>query len=784
MSLALYATYKINYDSIIKSQILYTNSITKKISTDTDNLLKEKVKTAIIMANAPIIIEALEESNLFYRQIPDTEREEKIGTLNSKWRSIDDPKDEFILEYTDNIVSRYFIHQQKLLEGEYGEIFLTNKYGALVASTSKLTTFSHGNKYWWLGAENNGEGLIFLDDRGFDTSVGGYVLGVVIPVKDDREIIGYLKGNLNIFGAINELISGTTDYDVGRLQLVRSGGLVVFEEGVQPLSSRVQSSICLRIKDRPAESLMVEDAGGLSLVGVAKINITEGEEGYGFGGSFKSIDHKMGNTGESWYIVCYRPLSVILGPIHSSIRSIFIVGIVIILILVFVAQFSSRLISKPLNSLNEATKKIGEGNFDYLVEVKGNDEFKNYANSLNSMANELKQSTTSIEIYKAEVRKREAMEEELFKSRNLKSIGILAGGIAHDFNNILTAIMGNVSCALMDAGEGTASHESLNNAIAACHQAQQLTQQILSFSSGGQPVKKNVSLRKILRESARFALHGSNVRSRLMIDDNLWPGQVDPGQISQVISNLVINADYAMPDGGEITIQAENIVIKEENQIELLPGRYIKIKIIDQGIGISDEDLPRIFDPYFTTEEDGHGLGLATTFSIVQNHRGFITADSIPDKGSTFTIFLPAGDENFTEVKEDVKVVQGEGRILIMDDDKTVLPLAARIVERLGYNVETAREGNEAIEKFKESKRAGEPFNLVILDLTIKGGMGGVKTLEKLREIDPDVKAIVSSGYSVESVMSDYKKSGFVGVIAKPYGVKSMNRGILEVMGG
>jgi hypothetical protein len=238
-----FTIYKLSYNSLIKSQFMYTKSIADKVSGDIDLLLFEKVKTALTLANTPIIKKALETSNFFYANLSDEKRKESIKLLNEKWKSTKDPTNNFILKFTDNKVSHFLNNQQATLKGEYGEIFLTNKFGALVASTSKLSTFAHGHKYWWLGSYNNGKGAVFFDDRGYDDSVGGYVLGVVVPIKKGTEIIGILKCNLNILGSISELISGAKDKLIGNFKLTRSGGMVVFEEGFEPLSTQIHGSI-------------------------------------------------------------------------------------------------------------------------------------------------------------------------------------------------------------------------------------------------------------------------------------------------------------------------------------------------------------------------------------------------------------------------------------------------------------------------------------------------------------------------------------------------------------
>jgi PAS domain S-box-containing protein len=413
-----FTLYNLGYNTIINSQFMYTQSIADEISDDINFLLYEKVKTAQTLANTPIIKNALETSNLSYSDLSAEKRKEFIKRLNERWTSTKDPADNFIRRFTDNKASTFLKNQQAILKGEYGEIFLTNKFGALVASTAKLSTLAHRHKYWWLGSYNNGEGAIFFDDRGYDDSVGGYVLGLVVPIRKGTEIIGVLKCNLNILGSISELISGDKNQTIGKLKLVRSGGMIVFEEGFEPLSTQVHGSIFEELKSKKSGTFIINDSGEKYIIGCSEIELTKDGEGYGFGGTFESIDHKKGNTGESWFIVCSRQMSIALMPITQSIKTMILIGTAMILILVLVAYLFGRKIAKPLAMLNKATEKIGKGDFKYRIGVRGKDEFGNLAQSFNSMASKLQLTTTSLELLEDEVKQRRQIEEGLKESEN------------------------------------------------------------------------------------------------------------------------------------------------------------------------------------------------------------------------------------------------------------------------------------------------------------------------------------------------------------------------------
>ncbi len=384
-----------------------------------------------------------------------------------------------------------------------------------------------------------------------------------------------------------------------------------------------------------------------------------------------------------------------------------------------------------------------------------------------------------------DITEKRRLEQELIKADKLKSVGILAGGIAHDFNNILTAILGNITLAKMYAEPEDKIFEKLSGAENASLRAKHLTQQLLTFSRGGAPIKKTAFISELLEDTATFALSGSNVRCEFSIPGDLWPVEVDEGQITQVINNLIINASQAMPEGGIIKARAENIVVDAEQGLPLKEGKYINISIEDRGIGIPEEHLQKIFDPYFTSKQKGSGLGLATAYSIVKRHDGCIQVKSELGVGSTFSIYLPASSkEVLIEKALRERIPTGKGKILLMDDEEPVREVGGEMLEGLGYEVEFTKDGAEAIELYKKAKESAQPFDAIIMDLTIPGRMGGKKAVEKLIEIDPEVKAIVSSGYSTDPIMADFRKYGFSGVIAKPYELNELGEALHKVIAG
>jgi len=379
---------------------------------------------------------------------------------------------------------------------------------------------------------------------------------------------------------------------------------------------------------------------------------------------------------------------------------------------------------------------------------------------------------------------RKRMEEELQKAQKLESVGILAGGIAHDFRNILVAIVGGLSLAKMHVKQEHKIFEILSKSEKAALRAKDLTQQLLTFSRGGAPVKKTASISELLRDTAGFALRGSKVKCEFFIPDDLWAVEIDEGQISQVINNLVINANQSMPEGGAIRIYAGNIFVGKDDCPPLKEGNYIKVIIKDFGAGISKKDIHNIFDPYFTTKSKGTGLGLSTTYSIIKRHEGYITVESEKGVGATFFVYLPASQkEIFTEKNlEEKSFIGQQGRVLFMDDEQDVRDIAGEMLSYIGYKVEFAVDGVEAIELYKKAKESRQPFDAVIMDLTIPGGMGGEEAIKKLRELDPEIKAIVSSGYSNAPIISQFQEYGFSGVIPKPYEVKGLSEVLHKVI--
>ncbi|WP_198555458.1 PAS domain-containing hybrid sensor histidine kinase/response regulator [Colwellia sp. 75C3] len=397
-----------------------------------------------------------------------------------------------------------------------------------------------------------------------------------------------------------------------------------------------------------------------------------------------------------------------------------------------------------------------------------------------------KEGFKSVAVSIVDITLQKQVEEELFKSRKLKSVGLLAGGIAHDFNNILAGLFGHLELAKLKLPPEHAAYQHIKTANQAMDRATNLTNQLLTFAKGGDPLFEIIDVKQIIRDSIELSLSGSGVKTILTLPKDLWMLNADRGQLSQVLTNLLINAVHAMPRGGTLTIEAINIKKFTHNIIPHISGEFVGLKISDQGIGISDEQQKHIFDPYFTTKQSGSGLGLATAHSIIAKHNGYISVESELGKGTTFSIYLPAkSDAKISDkalLNDKRNVIESSGNVLLMDDEEMILDISSEMLEALGYSVVTAIDGKKAVEKYIDAQKCGRPFDVVIMDLTIPGGKGGEEVITELLDINPQVKAIVSSGYSTGKIMSNHTNYGFKGRLVKPFRMKVLENELYKIL--
>ena len=763
-----FSIYKFAFMSILKTELIYTKKIANEISENLDFYLEEKVKNVQTMANMPIILNALEKSNFSYSKLPKSQRKNYINYNNQRWTSVNNLLDKFILQFTDNIVSRTFKNQQLLLKNEYGEIFLTNKFGALVASTSKLSTFAHGHKYWWLGAYKNGKGAVFFDDRGYDDSVDGYVLGIVVPVLKGKKVVGILKCNLNIIGIFSRIVFVPSRKKLfSKIKLIRSGGLVVLEHDVEPLSTRVHPLIVKKIKENSDHSIVISGSGEEYLVGVSELKLTTDKGRYGFGGNFESIDHKKGNKGESWYIICYREKNLALANIDKMVTLILWIGIIIVLVLIVISYLFSREISKPLAQLSEATKKIGSGNFKFRISLNRNDEFGILSNSFNQMADSLEKTTTS---------KEKAEESERIKSAFLSNM-------SHEIRTPLNAIIG-FSELMLDKRYSSEYREFLIQIKRNSDLLLMLVNDILDFSKiqAGKTEIENIPFSmKLLISYVRL-----NVRSLLSQNINsveireCFPENYseyisgDLLKILQVFNNLISNA----------------VKFTKEGYIEYgfnILGDNIEFFVHDSGIGISKKEQDSIFklfeqaDVSTTRKYGGTGLGLTISKKIVELMGGKIYVNSEKGKGAIFKFEIPyIPVDKFIKKNEEKLLINNQldnlqnYKILLVEDNPVNQLVAKKILEKFSATVLIAFNGEEAIDIFKKDLS----INLILMDIQMPI-LDGVEATIRIREMEKKenrkrmpIVAFTAGAFNVDRDKA--LKSGCDDYINKPINTKRL----------
>ncbi len=619
----------------------------------------------------------------------------------------------------------------------------------------------------WLGTEN---GLSRMDiDRGEFTNFNfadGLINSEYVPNASWRDSRGtlYFGGKLGL-----EYINPTqVDFNAYRPPLVLNN-LFIANKRVDPKNSSVLSSTL-----NTTEQITLNYDDYVFSVEFAALDYSEPEnikyayklEGFDSDWIYTSADRRFATYtslpgGEYLFRVKATNGDGIWNPLHKTLKIIiippfwktplFTYSLILLLLIMLMGLYRWRTVS-----IHRRNRELEDMNDRLNLQIKERER----AEAENKL-----------------------LHEHLLRSQTMEAIGVLAGGIAHDFNNLLTAILGNIELSRLYAGGNDKISGLLSSAEKACVRARGLTQQLLTFSKGGSPIIESASLQKVVRESANFTLTGSAIKCQYEIDRNLPLAQIDKGQISQVVQNIVLNAKEAQGDRGRLYISMRNI---EAGTLNFLPENnknYIELCIRDEGPGIEEEHLDQIFTPYFSTKDSGNGLGLAVCFSVVKKHNGVIRVDSRKGQGSTFSIYLPAaGKEGSTEKREEgqaksISHVSGLN-ILLLDDDEEVGEVARGMLKRLGHRVSLVKDGRDVLEKYAESQNNGVHYDLLILDLTVPGGMGGREAFEELRKNFPAVKALVSSGYAHDPVMANYQEYGFSGVVAKPYTLNEMKNAI------
>ena len=654
----------INHVNLLKSTTEENEDIVHALSKNLDNYLIEITNTVKTMATAPLIMETLIERNNQLEMMSEYSRDTLIDELNNQWMKAEKADDPFIKQYTSNETADFLKKQQKTIPDWYGEIFLTNKFGELVASTGKLTTLAHRQKYWWQACHNDGKGRVFFDDRGFDESVEGYVIGVVVPVYDDDEIIGILKCNINIMSFFDQIIEDYHEiYAPGDIKIVRTGGLVVYDLDTIPLTETLSEEYML---DRVEETTITiyDKNNKRQIVSISPVHNTLGSDKIGFGGKYESIDHIQGNTGESWSIV-YSMLqrNIFLDAFKDTWQYIFI-SIIIFIALFLITNYISKRMTQPLKKLRNFTEEIGRGNYDTHIELHTNDEIEILADSFNNMVSNLKRTTASKIDLENEIIKREKMEKKnarlqahLREQQKLESIGVLASGVAHEINNPLNGIL-NYTQLILDMAmnrdeECETSREDVeeysNEIINETQRISVIVKKLLQFSRNDKQEFSKSSISNIIDSTlslVKTIVKHDQIELVVDIPKNLPLIECRSQQIQQVIMNLITNSKDALnqkypgyDENKKIIISAQTIKFKKLNGI--------RITVEDYGNGISKDMQGRIFDPFFTTKgrTEGTGLGLSISYGIVKDHQGELTVVSEEKIFTRFFIDLPLKHE-------------------------------------------------------------------------------------------------------------------------------------------
>lgn len=695
--------------------------------------LKEKVTFVQTLANAPVVVSALTASNLGSEKLSPTENRARIEDLNKKWMSADNINDPLVSSLMFNDVAGYFKRLSQTMSGEVGEIFLTNRFGAVVGTTNKLTTFAHAHKYWWKAAFNGGKGRVFFDDRGFDESVQGYVIGIVIPVYEEREIIGILKCNLNIIGSLSDILWAHPHSGKTEIRLVRTGGRIVMEKGKAPLSGHESEKLVEELARWEQGSRVIIDKGLKKLAAYEPVSITRGNEKYGFGGKYKSIDHIEGNKGEGWTIVTSEKFDSLMAAHRAATKKLLLISLVFVALLMGLALIFGYRLSLPISKLSELMKKAGGRNFDIHLDIESSDEVGDLARAFNTMVDNLKETTTSRdELARAE---HEANEANRAKSEFLANM-------SHEIRTPMQSIMG-MSEVLADT-KLTKSQEQCTTIInKACNNLLDIVNDILDLSkieAGHLELEEKPFSPSQLKIETLKLFENSAEKKGIKLDCRIKgdvPESVlgDASRIRQVIVNLIGNA-IKFTEEGSVILELEALNDK---------GKRLRFTVIDTGAGIEESKLEHIFKPFsqvdssFTRKHSGTGLGLTISKSIAQLLGGTLEVESTPGKGSRFYLDIPIREASAEELLKEEEMLHKPVddnhplmTLLMIEDSEEIRLFVKAMLKGHGYILDMAENGEEGFNKFRTSR-----YDLVLMDIQMPI-MDGLTATGLIREYEKE----------------------------------------------
>ncbi|MCP4297885.1 MAG: GHKL domain-containing protein [Proteobacteria bacterium] len=647
----------IYYEGTRKNVIASTQHSSIDIITEyahhVEEQLSKDAQLASTLANIPLIRRSLSESNLQFSRQPEEKRTQNIIQLNSKWKNINSDQDPFIQGYMNNPVASYLNHQQAAYPEHFGEIFLTNRYGVVIGTTKKLTTLAHSHKYWWIGAHNDGRGRIFFDDRGYDESVKGYVLGVVVPVMKGGEVIGILKCNTKILGPYSDRFDIFSAKNPGAMKLVRSGGLIIFEQGKEPLSSKISSpSLIEKLENWQTDSILTTLDGEDHIISYTPVAITQGTDKFGFGGSYKSIDHIKGNQGEGWFVIYSRSVQNTITSQENQIKVIFITGIIIIIFVALFAMLFGKQIAAPIVKFVNVTQGVTAGQFNFDFDYSAKDELGVLNHSFKNMVDNLRELTISRNNLIEEVNlqntqleervKRRTLElqkthEQLLHSEKLSAIGRLSASIAHEFNNPLFGVMSILEGLKKNVSMDDSQRELLKLAVSECERMKKLIRSLDDFNQPSSGKIANIDINETLESVLLLTnklLEEKGIKLITNLDRQLPHIMATSDKIKQVFLNLIYNAQ----DACELMEEKKLIIATEK-----VDEKNIAVHFKDTGKGIDKKNQAHVFDPFFSTKSSrkGTGLGLSISYGIIKDHQGKLKFKSKVGHGTTFSIILP-----------------------------------------------------------------------------------------------------------------------------------------------
>ena len=808
-SIAVLGFFYFHFSSrLIKSASNSSLSYARLISFNLNNLFHDKIKTAAAMANGDTLQKALLESNAYFSGLGEDKRKAQIENLNARWMDSTGTTETVVAERLHNPAAEYLYKQQRQFRDEYGEIFLTNKYGALVAATNKLTTLAHAHKYWWQEGYYGGTGRPFIDDRGFDSSVGGYVVGIVVPVRYKEEIIGILKCNVNIISFLKQIIDyNNFNEQAWDVTIARSNGQIILAEGTEPLSGYLPGPVRDIISEQNEHIGKIAASGEEKYYTHTTVEITRGPAEYGFGGTFETVDHKKGNTGETWVVLLSTDKKSILASFRDTLALVFEIGAALLICIAVLSFFIGRRMAKPVEKLAETAKQVSGGNLEFPLPYVPKDEIGELAHSLHRMLNNLKETMTSRNALAQEVRTREEIEEELIQAKNAAESANTAKNeflatMSHEIRTPLNGVMGILQL-LLDTKLTGEQRELVDIGLESSTNLLRILSDVLDIA------KIETGNLEIREEEFRIdavlqPIIGSFIpearEKGIMLSDTVatnTPQSLigDPGRIRQVLLNIVGNAvKYTEKGGVSINNYPETPPDSKTGDADSAVRVCFEVK--DTGSGIPADKMERVFQKFVRLDSgkqksiEGTGLGLTIAKRLISLMNGSVSVQSEVGTGTTMKVVLPlqvspkadtAEEADNNEKGRNGKTSEKESKnILLVEDDKINRYTAERILKRLGHEVTAVENGIEAVERLRQ-----ERFDCILMDIQMPG-MNGMEVTKIIRTAesppwDPEIPIIALTAFAMKEDREKFLASGMNSYLSKPVKIDTLKQVLREI---